>query len=57
MKERMTNTTLRERFGLPEGKSATASQVITATIQEGLIKPDEQAGSSRRNSRYLPFWA
>lgn len=53
----MTNQSLRERFGLPESKSAITSQVITATVEEGIIKPDEKAGKSRKFARYLPFWA
>jgi len=57
MAERMTNQSLRERFYLPESKSAIASQIIAAAIEEGLIKPDERIGSSRKYARYLPFWA
>jgi ATP-dependent DNA helicase RecG len=57
MSEPMTNRSLRERFGLPETKSASISQVIAATTEEKLIKPDERAGDSRRLARYLPFWA
>jgi predicted HTH transcriptional regulator len=57
MSKPMTNRSLRERFGLPETKSASVSQVIAATIDEKLIKPDETAGDSRRMARYLPFWA
>lgn len=57
MNERMTNQTLRARFGLPEGKSAIASQIISATIDAGLIKPDERMGTSKKFARYLPFWA
>jgi predicted HTH transcriptional regulator len=57
MSERMTNQSLRERFGLPESKSAIASQVIAATIEVGMIKPDERVGASRKFARYLPFWA
>ena len=57
MGERMTNQSLRERFNLPEAKSAVVSQVIAATIDAGLPKPDEKAGSSRKFARYLPFWA
>ncbi|QQR72937.1 MAG: hypothetical protein IPJ17_15790 [Holophagales bacterium] len=57
MSERMTNQSLRERFHLPEGKAAIASQVIAATIEAGLVKPDEKVGASRRFARYLPFWA
>jgi predicted HTH transcriptional regulator len=55
--ERMTNQTLRDRFGLPEGKSALVSQVIAATIESGLVKADEAVGGSRKFARYLPFWA
>jgi predicted HTH transcriptional regulator len=55
--ERMTNQSLRERFGLPEGKAAVTSQIIAATIEAGLIKPDETVGGSRKFARYLPFWA
>lgn len=57
MNERMTNQTLRERFHLPERKTATVSQVIAATIDAGLIKQDEKAGTSRKLRRYLPAWA
>ena len=57
MSERMTNQSLRERFGLSESKSAIVSQVIAAAAEAGLIKPDERVGTSRRFARYLPFWA
>jgi predicted HTH transcriptional regulator len=57
MSERMTNQSLRERFRLPEARSAIASQIIAATIEAGLIKPDEKVGSSRKYARYLPFCA
>ncbi len=57
MSEHMTNQSLRERFHLPESKSATTSQVIATTIDAGLIKLDQKVGSSRRFARYLPFWA
>ncbi|HEY3742136.1 MAG TPA: ATP-binding protein [Bryobacteraceae bacterium] len=57
MSEKMTNQSLRERFHLPENKSAIVSQVIAATIEVGQIKPDEKVGSSRKFARYLPFWA
>jgi len=57
MSEFMTNQSLRERFHLPESKSAIVSQVIAATIEERMIKPDEAVGGSRKFARYLPFWA
>lgn len=56
MSERMTNPSLRERFRLTENKAASVSQVISATIEAGLIKPDEKVGGSRHFARYLPFW-
>lgn len=57
MSERMTNQSLRERFHLGEDKATIASQIIAATIENGLIKPDESVGGSRKFARYLPFWA
>ena len=57
MSERMTNQSLRDRFGLPESKAAITSQIIAATIEAELIKPDETVGGSRKYARYLPFWA
>ncbi len=57
LSEHMTNTSLRERFRLIESQSAIASQVITATIDAGIIKQDESLGASRKFARYLPHWA
>jgi predicted HTH transcriptional regulator len=55
--EQMTNQSLRERFHLPESKSAIVSQIIAATMEAGQIKADEKVGGSRKYARYLPFWA
>ena len=57
MSETMTNQSLRERFGLPESKSAIVSLVIAATVEAGQVKADEKVGASRKFARYLPFWA
>ena len=57
MGERMTNQSLRERFHLPESKSASVSQAIAAAIETNAIKSDERVGGSRKFARYLPFWA
>lgn len=57
MSQRMTNQSLRQRFRLPEDKSAIVSQVIAATIEAGLIKGDEAVGASKKYARYLPIWA
>lgn len=53
----MTNQTLRDRFGVSETKSASISHIITTTLEQGLIKADEAAGSARKFARYIPFWA
>jgi ATP-dependent DNA helicase RecG len=57
MAHRITNQSLRERFGLAESKSDIVSQIIAATTEAGLIKLDEAVGGSRKYARYLPFWA
>lgn len=52
----MTNTTLRERFGIEEKNSSMASRIIRDTIEVGLIRcHDETVGSKAR--KYLPWWA
>jgi ATP-dependent DNA helicase RecG len=56
MREDMTNTTLRERFGIEKKNSADASRIIRYTVEVGKIRPyDESAGN--KFMRYLPFWA
>lgn len=57
MREPMTNQSLRNRFRLPDSKSATASQIIAATLDAGGIKADEGTGRSKKLARYLPSWA
>jgi predicted HTH transcriptional regulator len=52
----MTNTTLRERFGIEDKNSATASRIIKDTTQAGLIRcHDDSVGSKAK--KYLPWWA
>lgn len=58
MSERMTNRTLRERFKLAKGQTATVSQIIAQAEEAGLIKTDMTSGPpSRKYARYLPIWA
>jgi predicted HTH transcriptional regulator len=57
MSQRMTNQSLRDRFHLPERKSASISQIIAYAIEEGRIKLDEKVGTSRKFARYVPIWA
>lgn len=55
-REPMTNTTLRERFGIEEQNRATASRIISDTLEDGLIRP-LTADQGRKHAKYLPFWA
>ncbi len=55
--QRMSNQSLRLRFGLGEDKTVVTSQVIGAAKEAGLIKADESETTSTRYARYLPFWA
>lgn len=50
-KSRMTNTTLRDRLGIGEKNYPTASAIIRATIEKGLIKESEKP------KEYIPIWA
>ena len=54
---RMSNQSLRERFGVVESKAATISLIIGATKEAALIKDDDAETKSTRYARYLPFWA
>jgi predicted HTH transcriptional regulator len=57
MNETTTNQSLRDRFKLSEEKTATVSQIITATVDAGKIKVADPAQTSTRYRSYLPFWA
>lgn len=53
---RMTNASLRERFGIQDENAAQASRLIKDAVKEGFIKLfDPEA--RRKNASYLPFWA
>jgi ribosomal protein S25 len=52
----MTNSSLRDRFGIDKKNMAIASRIIKDALDEGVIKPlDEEQG--RRHAKYVPFWA
>lgn len=37
-------------------KGYQKTQVIAAAVSDGLIKPDESVGGSKKFARYLPWW-
>ncbi|WP_249176133.1 ATP-binding protein [Burkholderia vietnamiensis] len=52
----MSNTSLRERFGIAPQNSAMASRYIKEAVEQGVIRPyDELAG--RKYMKYVPHWA
>lgn len=55
-RELMTNTSLRERFGIDERNAALASRLLNEAVEAGaILVRDPEAGT--RNRTYLPFWA
>lgn len=54
--EQMTNTTLRERFGVPESNKSAISKLIAATIAAKLIRPLDP-DTAPRYMCYVPYWA
>lgn len=55
--ERMTNQSLRERFGIEEKNYSMASRIISEGIKSGLIKDYDPENKSKKHSKYVPFWA
>ena len=52
----MTNSSLRERFGIAEKNSAMASRIIREAMEDNFVKPyDPEQG--KKYAKYLPFWA
>lgn len=54
--EALTNSSLRERFGLKSTYSASISRLIKDTVSENLIKPIDPK-TAPRYMKYIPFWA
>lgn len=52
----MTNSSLRERFGIAEHNIAIASRIIREAMEDGGIKPYDP-GQGRKYAKYIPFWA
>lgn len=52
----MTNTSLRERFGIEPRNSATVSRYIKEAIKAGLIHSYDES-AARKMQKYVPFWA
>ena len=52
----VTNSSLRERFGLEESASASISRLIKECVNQQLIKPIDP-NTAPRYMKYIPIWA
>ena len=50
-KEKMTNTSLRNRLRIRDSNYPAVTEIINETMKRGLVKKDEKRG------KYIPFWA
>ena len=54
--DKMSNQSLRQRFGIEDSNYPIASRIISDTIDAQLIKPYDPKSSSKRYALYVPFW-
>lgn len=54
---KMTNSSLRRRFGIEERNYSTASRIIADTIEEELVRQFDPRSASKKFAKYVPFWA
>jgi ATP-dependent DNA helicase RecG len=55
--KKMTNASLRERFGIDDKNYPVASKIIADTLKTQLIKPYDPDNTSKKHASYIPFWA
>jgi len=55
--KQMTNSTLRERFGIPEKGAPKISNLIRDALDTGAIRPTDPSSLSKRHASYVPYWA
>ena len=53
---RMTNATLRKRFGIADQNAAEASRLLKEAVEDGTIVIEDLSVGTRSRT-YLPFWA
>ena len=54
--EQLTNSSLRNRFGLKESSSGSMSRLIKESVSIGTIKPLDPT-TAPRYMKYIPWWA
>lgn len=55
--EKMTNSSLRERFRVDPKNMSSISRLIKASIEKGKVKQFDPKNNSPKNMSYVPFWA
>jgi predicted HTH transcriptional regulator len=53
----MTNTSLRQRFGMHDKQASQISRLIRDAIDVGRIKSKDPDSESKKFTIYLPYWA
>lgn len=54
--EQVTNSSLRNRFGVPQSSSGSISRLIKEAVAAGIIKPLDPS-TSNKHMKYIPNWA
>ncbi len=55
--KRISNASLRTRFGIKEQNYPQASRVLRDTVDAKLIKPYSSSSESKKDVSYVPYWA
>ena len=55
-RKRMTNTSVRQRFGIESGNRAIASRLLREALESGMIRLETE-GVADKLRAYVPFWA
>ena len=54
-REYVTNSSLRQRFGIEARNSARVSRLLAEAVRDGVIVPDDPT-AARKQMRYVPWW-
>lgn len=54
--EQLTNSSLRDRFGVPQSSAGSISRLIKEAVKTGVIKPLDPT-TSNKYMKYIPVWA
>ena len=54
-REYVTNSSLRQRFGIQARNSARVSRLLAEAVRDGVIVPDDPT-AARKQMRYVPWW-